>query len=294
VESALGRFIEEAIVDIRELLEREPPKPWSHGGKIPWDEPGFSARMLREHLSQNHDLASRRSTAIDAQVEWLCGEILPIRAAVLDLGCGPGLYTSRLARLGHSCVGIDFSPASIEYARSQAEEESLDCTYRLEDLREADLGSGFDAVLLLYAEFNTFQRHEAEQLLRRIREALTPGGRLVLEVHTEDQIRALGTAAPTWYVSEHGLFSDGPHLCLSDRAWHERDRVSAERFTVFYEDSDLPDTYVCTTQAYTDAEYDGLLESAGLTSVRRQPSPADQEAGAGVDLVMVTAVAPTL
>ena len=87
-------------MDLQELLKREPPKPWSHGGKIPWHEPGFSERMLREHLSQDHDLASRRSAKIDAQVEWLSQEILPDRASVLDLGCGPGLYTSRLASLG--------------------------------------------------------------------------------------------------------------------------------------------------------------------------------------------------
>ena len=42
-------------------------------------------------------------------------------ARVLDLGCGPGLYTTRLAKLGHTCVGIDFSPASIAYAKAEAE-----------------------------------------------------------------------------------------------------------------------------------------------------------------------------
>lgn len=36
---------------------------------------------------------------------------------ILDLGCGPGLYTSRLARLGHCCVGIDFSEYAGLYER---------------------------------------------------------------------------------------------------------------------------------------------------------------------------------
>ncbi|MBN2566296.1 MAG: class I SAM-dependent methyltransferase [Candidatus Eisenbacteria bacterium] len=279
-------------MDVRKLLEREPPEPWSHGGKIPWHEPGFSARMLKEHLSQDHDLASRRSAKIDAQVDWLNREILPAHASVLDLGCGPGFYTSRLAGLGHTCVGIDFSPASIEYARSEAASASLDCTYMLEDLLKADFGSGFDAVLLLYAEFNTFPRHEAEQLLVRMRESLRPGGHLVLEVQREEQVRRLGTAAPSWYVSERGLFADAPHLCLIDCAWDDEARVSAERFTVFCSGSDSPDTYICTTQAYTDSEYDELLVSAGLSSVQRRVSPADAGSDAGAGLVMITAVAP--
>jgi SAM-dependent methyltransferase len=279
-------------MDLEELLSRGAPKPWSHGGKIPWNQPAFSARMLQEHLSQEHDLASRRSGKIDVQVAWLNDEILPSRAAVLDLGCGPGLYTSRLARLGHRCVGIDFSPSSIEYARSEMQGEALDCTYRLEDVREADLGSGFDAVLLLYGEFNTFPRCQAEQLLRRIREALTPGGRVVLEVNTDDQVRALGTAGPSWYVAARGLFSDGPYLCLIDRAWRQDECVSAERFTVFCEDSDRPDTYVCTTQGYSDSEYDALLKSAGFDSPQRRVSPADSESEVGGGLLMVTAVTP--
>jgi SAM-dependent methyltransferase len=245
--------------------------------------------MLREHLSQDHDLASRRSAKIDAQVKWLDREILSPHSSVLDLGCGPGFYTSRLAALGHRCVGIDFSPASIEYARSEAAAASLDCTYLLEDLREAEFGSGLDAVLLLYGEFNTFPRHEAERLLAKARAALKPGGCLVLELQTEDQVRLLGSAAPSWYASERGLFADEPHLCLMDRAWYGTSRVSAERFTVFRGGSAGPDTYVCTTQAYADSEYDKLLESAGFASVRRRVSRTDAQADAEVGLVVITA-----
>ncbi|MBW7996213.1 MAG: hypothetical protein FVQ81_06515 [Candidatus Glassbacteria bacterium] len=39
-----------------------PPQPgslWSGQYKIPWNDPAFSRRMLIEHLSQEHDLASR-------------------------------------------------------------------------------------------------------------------------------------------------------------------------------------------------------------------------------------------
>ncbi len=94
-----------------------PPSDWQTWSKIPWDEPGFSARMLENHLSQEHDWASRTNTAIDAQVAFIHRQ-LPSEAHILDLGCGPGLYTSRLNALGHQCTGVDFSPASINYARS--------------------------------------------------------------------------------------------------------------------------------------------------------------------------------
>ena len=77
--------------------------------------------MLREHLTQSHDLASRRSEKIDAHADWIHREALDgIPAKILDLGCGPGFYSSRLAQgLGIAVWGSTYSPASIEYAREQ-------------------------------------------------------------------------------------------------------------------------------------------------------------------------------
>ncbi|MBA7683397.1 hypothetical protein ES703_91761 [subsurface metagenome] len=55
-----------------DLIRRTiPSAPWSEGEKIPWHEPAFSQRMLKEHLSQDHDAASRRSDKIDKQVQWI-------------------------------------------------------------------------------------------------------------------------------------------------------------------------------------------------------------------------------
>jgi 2-polyprenyl-3-methyl-5-hydroxy-6-metoxy-1,4-benzoquinol methylase len=84
--------------------------------------------------------------------------------AILDLGCGPGLYTSRLARLGHTCTGIDFGPAAIAYARTAAAEGQLDCSYRLEDLRSAAFGGDFGLVMCVFGEIYVFPRDQATDL----------------------------------------------------------------------------------------------------------------------------------
>jgi hypothetical protein len=52
------------------------PAPWREGDNIPWHDPGFSARMLREHLTQEHDAASRRMEKIDRHVAWIHEAIL--------------------------------------------------------------------------------------------------------------------------------------------------------------------------------------------------------------------------
>src|SRR5574340_1046753 len=150
------------MLTLLDLINRMPtPAPWEEGDNIPWDEPGFSERMLAEHLSQEHDAASRRLRKIERQVEWIHSEVLGGRATrVLDLCCGPGLYTSRLAARGHECAGIDFSPAAIAYAKQQAGAGKLACRYQQEDVRQADFGGGFGLVMMLYGQFNVFQRSE--------------------------------------------------------------------------------------------------------------------------------------
>jgi 2-polyprenyl-3-methyl-5-hydroxy-6-metoxy-1,4-benzoquinol methylase len=100
--------------------------------------------MLQEHLSQEHDAASRRTPIIDRHVHWIHAELLSSHpTAILDLACGPGLYSSRLARLGHTCLGIDYSPASIAYAQDLAATGNLQCRYQLGDIRESDYGTGY-------------------------------------------------------------------------------------------------------------------------------------------------------
>jgi len=113
-------------MNLLDVVQRQyPPEPWVEGEKIAWSDPAFSERMLKERLWQDHGHASRRFALVDQHVEWIHRVILAGRPTrILDLGCRSGLYTTRLARLGHTCVGIDFSPASIRYARDSTQSRS--------------------------------------------------------------------------------------------------------------------------------------------------------------------------
>ena len=208
------------------LSRRLPPEPWSEGDNIPWGEPGFSRRMLRERLTQSHDLASRRSEKIDAHVEWIHREVLRGNPTdILDLGCGPGLYASRLARLGHRCVGIDFSPASIDYAREQAVSEDLPCDYIHADIRSAEYGSGFGFAMLSSGNSTSSVRRTPRVSSEKAHSALEEGGMLLLEAHTNQAVLDFGSRPASWYASEGGLFSESPHLCLQENFWDDDTRM---------------------------------------------------------------------
>ncbi|HPH97526.1 MAG TPA: class I SAM-dependent methyltransferase [Anaerolineaceae bacterium] len=253
-------------MNLSDLITRDDaPRPWVEGDNIPWNEPGFSERMLKEHLSQDHDAASRRSDKIDRHVAWIHGSLLSqTPSRILDLGCGPGLYASRLARLGHTCTGIDYSPASIAYARQQAAAESLACTYQHEDLRKADFGAGYDLAMLLYGETNVFKREDILLILRKAWAALRPGGQLLLEPHQHWMIRQLGSQGTSWHTSSGGLFNPKPHLVLEETFWNEASQTYTARFYILDAGSGQVTRFAQSMQAYTDAGYRDLLEEAGF------------------------------
>lgn len=246
-----------------------PPQPWAEGDNIPWHEPGFSRRMLREHLSQAHDAASRRSGIIDEHVAWIHGHVLQEQPSrVLDLGCGPGLYTQRLARLGHQCEGIDYSPASVEYAREAAAAEGLTVEYKFGDMRHTPYGREYDLVMLLYGDFNVFSPGDGELVLRQCREALKPGGTLLLEPNTLAGVKAIAAGARDWSGAKAGLFGDNPHLLLEETFWDEPSRAATTRYFVIQAETGEVERYAASYQAYAQEEYAALLERCGFSEVR--------------------------
>ncbi len=272
------------------IKRRAVPEPWAEGEKIPWNEPEFSARMLKEHLTQAHDMASRRFERIDQHVDWIQRTLLAGKPSrILDLGCGPGLYASRLSRLGHQVVGIDFSPASIAYARQQAQAEGLPVNYFQQDLRQADFGAGFELVMFIFGELNTFRPEEAKTIMLKAWGALAAGGRLLLEVSSFEGVRRIGQQPRAWYTSESGLWSESPHLCLSESFWDECQAAATERFYIIDGQSGSVNACAATQQAYTEAQLRSLLEGCGFGGITFYPSLGGVRVEGQEELIAITA-----
>jgi SAM-dependent methyltransferase len=161
-------------------------------------------------------------------------------------------------------VGIDFSPASITYGTKAAISAGLDCAYHLGDIREAEYGSGYDLLMLIFGEVNVFRPSDTRAILAKARRALAAGGRLLLEVHTVDAVQRIGSSVPSWRAAECGLFSDRPHLRLDEAFWDVERRVATERYYIVDAVTGDVTRYAQSIQAYTDAEYHAMLTDAGF------------------------------
>lgn len=280
-------------MNLLDIVNRTPsPSPWEEGDKIPWNDPEFSRRMLAFHVGQDNDAASRRAEIIDRHVGWIHSTVLGGRPSrVLDLGCGPGLYTERLARLGHLCTGVDFGPASIAYARERAATGGLTCAYYEADIRTlADLPlQPVDLVMLVYGEFNVFRRQDALRILQSARRLLRPGGHLLLEPHSFDLVRKVGETPASWYSSPSGLFLEGPHLLLKENRWDEQAQVAIERYYVVDAATGAVTLHASSMQAYSPEGYTELLAEAGFCAPQWYASLAGDDGPAQEGLVALVA-----
>ena len=242
---------------------------WQGAYKIPWDDSDFSRRMLAEHLSQEHDLASRRTEWIDRQAAWIHDHLLAGKPAnILDLGCGPGFYSHRLAVLGHRCCGIDFGPAAIDYARQHCPDDAR-CEFILGDVRKVAFGGPYDLAMILYGELNVFSPDEVSEILRKVQASLTSQARLIIEMQTPEAVERIGRTEPSEQQSEAGLFSDRPHTCRTESLWLPEQEAAIQTFSVTEAIGGQVRAYRSTTKAWTDRVLIGSLIDSGFHKVAR-------------------------
>ncbi|MBQ0865525.1 class I SAM-dependent methyltransferase [Streptomyces sp. RK75] len=107
----------------------------------------------------------------------------PADARVLDMCCGPGVFTVPLARRGHDVTGVDTSGAMLDRARKRAAEAGVRVAYVRADAREYENPGGFDLVLNLFTSFGYFEDPaDNARMLRTMYSCLAPGGTLVLDL----------------------------------------------------------------------------------------------------------------
>lgn len=266
------RTVAERLADALRLIYNrpQPPVPWRDGANLPWDDPAFSERMLAQHLDQSHGAASRPRREIRAQVQqmmaWL--ELQP-GCRLLDVTCGPGLYAAEFARRGVAVTGVDFGPASVAHARALCAD--LPCRFIQCDVRQMDLaGHDFDAAIYLYGQFTVLRPAEAADVLRRIRAALRPGARLLLEILDYDRFDKRDSS--WWYTDQGGLWGDFPYLHLGERAWDPDQGAAVERFHILNLETGELQVYGLADQTYTAAQVAEMLHAAGFGSVEVRPA----------------------
>jgi 2-polyprenyl-6-hydroxyphenyl methylase/3-demethylubiquinone-9 3-methyltransferase len=137
-----------------------------------WDPDGASAMLhklnpvrlkyVRDRIDQHWQVDECSRRPLDGKT-------------ALDVGCGAGLLTEPLARLGAKVTGIDAAPEVIAVARDHATAMGLDIDYRAADV--LDLKGQFDLITCMEVIEHVA---EPQAFLEALAKRLAPGGLLIL------------------------------------------------------------------------------------------------------------------
>jgi len=110
--------------------------------------------------------------------------LLPEHPRILDLGCGPGHESMRLASFGADVIGVDFSKECIGIARNRCPQ----CQFDVLDFRYLDLRYGkFDGVFAC-ASLIHIEPKILPDVLQRIKNVLSDNGYLVMMIQDGEGI----------------------------------------------------------------------------------------------------------
>ncbi|MHC5118626.1 MAG: class I SAM-dependent methyltransferase [Planctomycetota bacterium] len=210
------------------------PKPFEfYTAAELWTEEHTSAQMLQFHLDETLDLSSRKHAFIDRSVEWIVSHFnITADTAIADFGCGPGLYTTRLAKTGADVTGIDFSPRSIEYAKTTAAEQNLHITYISQNYLAFETDKRFDLVIMIFCDFCALSPQQRTLLLNKYRTFLKPGGALLMDVHSLNIFNQKQESAAYELNQLNGFWSADKYYGFVNSFKYDKEKVSLDKYTI--------------------------------------------------------------
>lgn len=175
-----------------------------------WWKSFFDEDYLRL-MSQAHSEEVNTGQASDV---WSMLDLAP-GCRLLDAPCGWGRLSRPLAAMGATVVGVDQSETLLEAAEAQRGElpESR-LRYLKHDLREPLPESGFDVACNIFTSLGYGTEEDDAAILRNLRGAVRPGGRVVVETNHRDMLCAyLARGASSCRRLPDGtLFTDEPEF----------------------------------------------------------------------------------
>jgi SAM-dependent methyltransferase len=205
--------------------------------------------------------------------------------AALDVGCGTGRVLIPCLRAGLDVDGCDVSTDMVERCRAKAEAEALATTLWSQPMHELDPPRKYRTIYVCGAFGLGSTREQDAEALRRFREALEPGGTLLVDT---EMPYADPKAWPLWLAENHGSLpeegreprdrsraSDGSEYGLAVRIVELNpleQRLTYEMCAKRWRDGepDEEETRRVTINLYFRNELELILERAGFSDVEVQ------------------------
>jgi len=249
------------------ISKTEKPGIYEKGSAFMWTDKHISKQLLKIHLNPDIDIGSRKRSSIEKTARWILetqkdkGQL-----NILDLGCGPGLYTEIFANAGHNVTGVDISKNSIEYAGKSAKDKKLNITYINASYLEVNLESNsYDLVVLIYTDLGVLTPTERDKLLDMVFSVLKKGGTFIFDVLKDQEIEKK-TSSKNWELSKKGFWKELPYLALSESFLYPEEKVILFQHTIVDEEENI-EIYRFWTHFFSQNDIGKILKNHNFIDI---------------------------
>ena len=175
---------------------------------------------------------------------------------VLDLGCGTGTMTERLAGYGYDMIGVDNSEEMLELAMEKKTESGYDILYLLQDMRGFELYGTVRAVVSVCDSVNYItEPDELEEVFRLVNNYLDPKGIFLFDFNTVHKYRDV--IGDSTIAEDRGVCS-----FIWDNRYYEKEQINEYDLTLCIAEDFNPMENAYVSERTADSE-DALLSEEG-------------------------------
>lgn len=220
------------FTELKEINSRPAPFQFYTADTL-WMNEHTSRQMLEYHLNEEIDVSSRNRAFIERSVEWIVSHFaVDTETEIADFGCGPGLYTTRLAEHGARVTGVDFSAHSLNYARRVAEEKGQDIEYVLANYLEFETTRKYDLIIMIMCDYCALSPEQRKIMLAKITSLLKPDGEVLLDVYSLNSFKQKKESASYELNQLNGFWSADDYYCFVNTFKYEQEKVSLDKYTI--------------------------------------------------------------
>jgi SAM-dependent methyltransferase len=223
---------EEMFEELEKINTR--PKPFEfYTASDLWTDDYTSKQMLSFHLNEEIDVSSRNSAFIDQSVEWIASYFnVGLGTKIADFGCGPGLYSTRLAKKQADVTGIDFSKRSIQHAKEVATREGLSIHYVIENYLDFETDDRFHLILMIMCDFCPLSPAQRKKMLDKFHTFLEPSGSILLDVYSLNAFEQWDETARYETNLLNGFWSPNKYYGFLNTFKYEGEKVVLDKYTL--------------------------------------------------------------
>ena len=221
--------------ELKEINSRPTPFQFYTADEL-WANEHTSKQMLEYHLNESIDVSSRNKRFIERSVQWIVSHFgIDDNTTIADFGCGPGLYTTRLAERGAAVTGIDFSGNSLKYAKRAAEQKDLKINYVHTNYLDFETTFSFDLITMIMCDFCALSPGQRKMMLAKFSSLLNPGGSVLLDVYSLNSFNQKEESATYELNQLNGFWSPRDYYCFVNTFKYDKEKIILDKYTIIEE-----------------------------------------------------------